>query len=349
MFMCTSCGGEQENGDFCMHCGASLSSNRPEASRSADASSAGGTTEDTVLKRFTTSMKIKPETPPPHPRLWAVIGLLAVVGGLLVVVSIYLLFNALPLLGDGGFGSALGLFIILLLIVPLVFGCGLLYLARRLQQGDRLSRVLTVVTCAAVALASLLSGARDAGWVLAAILALGVILLLTIDPVVRAHFSGPDARYGSEPTPVVAARGLMVVVAACDVFVALGFFVLSPYAGSLAVWGVVILTVGISVFVLSRQLAAGSTTARVLTTGLAAVYLVLSLFAGHGEPGVILPATFALCIPCLLWLPSSSREYFAGLDRPTAPLILAVEHTLNSVSSSLVGTFQDDGPPTTKP
>ena len=227
MFMCTSCGGEQENGDFCMHCGASLSSNPPEGSRSADTLSAAGLTEDTMLTRFTTSMKIKPGTPPPHPRLWAVIGLLAVVGGLLVVVSIYLLFNALPLLGDGGFGIALGLFIILLLIVPLVFGCGLLYLARRLQQGDRLSRVLTVVTCAAVALASLLSGARDAGWVLAAILALGVILLLTIDPVVRAHFSGPDARYSSEPTPVVAARALMVVVAGCDVFVALGFFVLS--------------------------------------------------------------------------------------------------------------------------
>jgi hypothetical protein len=218
-----------------------------------------------------------------------------------------------------------------------------------------LARVLTVVTCAAVTLASLLSGARDAGWVLAAILALGLILLLPIDPVVRAHFSAPDARYGSEPTPVVAARALMVVVAACDVFVTLGFFVLSPYAGSLAGWGIVILAVavavavGVSVFVLSRQLAAGNATARVLTTGLAAVYLVLSLFAGHGEPGVILPATFALCIPCLLWLPSSSREYFAGLDRPTAPLILAVEHTLNSVSSSLVGTFHADGPPTTKP
>jgi hypothetical protein len=305
-------------------------------------------TEESMLTRFAASMKIKSGTPTPHPRLWT-IGLLAAVGGLLVVVSIYLLFNALPLLGDGGFGIALGLFIILLLIVPLVFGCGLLYLARRLQQGDRLSRVLAVVTCAAVALASLLSGARDAGWVLAAILALGVILLLTIDPVVRAHFSGPDARYGSEPTPVVAARALMVVVAGCDVFVALGFFVLSPYAGSLAGWGVVILTVGISVFVLSRQLAAGSTTARVLTTGLAAVYLVLSLFAGHGEPGVILPVALALCIPCLLWLPNSSRKYFTGLDRPTAPLILAVEHTLNSVSSSLVGTFHADGPPTTKP
>ena len=348
MFTGTSCGGEQDNGDFRVHCGASLSSNGREAFRCADTSSASGMTEESMLTRFAASMKIKSGTPTPHPRLWT-IGLLAAVGGLLVVVSIYLLFNALPLLGDGGFGIALGLFIILLLIVPLVFGCGLLYLARRLQQGDRLARVLTVVTCAAVTLASLLSGARDAGWVLAAILALGLILLLPIDPVVRAHFSAPDARYGSEPTPVVAARALMVVVAACDVFVTLGFFVLSPYAGSLAGWGVVILTVGISVFVLSRQLAAGSTTARVLTTGLAAVYLVLSLFAGHGEPGVILPATFALCIPCLLWLPSSSREYFAGLDRPTAPLILAVEHTLNSVSSSLVGTFHADGPPTTKP
>jgi len=83
-------------------------------------------------------------------------------------------------------------------------------------------------------------GSTRRWWVLAAILALGVILLLTIDPLFG--LTSPDgARYGSEPTPVVAARALMVVVAGCDVFVALGFRTVTV-CRQLGRLGVVILT-----------------------------------------------------------------------------------------------------------
>jgi hypothetical protein len=268
-----------------------------------------------------------------------VIILLGAIGVLLVVVSIYLFSQIASIFGDGSEGVELGLYFTLLLMIPLVLGVGILYLARRLQQGDRLARVLAVMTCLAIAVATLLTGTHDLGWTLTGLLAIGALLLLLLDPVVKNFFLGYDARYANEPVPVVAARTLMVVVAACDTFVGLAYLVLAPFDGHLIIWGIVSLAIALSVFVLSRQLAVGNPSARVLTTIIAAIYFVLSFFTGQGAPGVIVPVALAVSVVALLWLPNSSRRYFDHLADPSNPTLYAIDQSLNRAASKVSEAF----------
>ncbi|MGH9089956.1 MAG: hypothetical protein ACRDZR_01025 [Acidimicrobiales bacterium] len=271
------------------------------------------------------------------PRLWIVVALLSLVGLVIVVPSLLLLVDSLAFFSFGnGFDTAFGVFVLVLLLVPLAFGLGCLYLARRIQQGDRVARVIAIVLCLSAAAACLLTGARDLGWVLAGLLALGAAGMLGLDPVVRSYFTGEDARYGAEPTGVVAARVLMVVVAVAMLLVGLLFLPLAAYEPSLAVYGVLQVVIALGVLYLSRRLAAGDATARVFATGAALVYLVDAIVAGHGEPGVILPVALALCVIGLLWLPDSSRRYFAGLPRPSRPLVAAVERAVDSAVTGAV-------------
>ena len=79
---------------------------------------------------------------------------------------------------------------------------------------------------------------------------------------------------------------------------------------------------------------------------LAVVYLVLPLFRGHGEPGVILPVCIGPVHSVLALASQFVVQYFTGLDRPTAPLILAVEHTLSPVLERPRRAVPADGQPT---
>jgi hypothetical protein len=265
--------------------------------------------------------------------------LLGAIGVLLVVVSIYLFSQIASVFGDGSFGVEFGLYITLLLMIPFILGVGILYLARRLQQGDRLARVLAVMTCLAIAAATLLTGSHDFGWTLTGLLAIGAALLLLLDPIVKNHFLGEDARYANEPVPVVAARTLMVIVAACDTFVGLAYLVLTPFDSHLVVWGIVSLAVALTVFVLSRQLAVGNPSARVLTTILATIYFFLSFFTGQGAPGVIVPVALAVSVVGLLWLPTSSRRYFDRMANPTNPTLFAIDQSLNRAAGKVSEAF----------
>jgi hypothetical protein len=333
---CTGCGSPVARGDrYCPTCGSAI------VSAPGNRSASNGVTETSPPAAVDLQPKIRPpeglwsslREPPARsvpPRLWTVIVLLALVGVVIVVPTLFLLVDSLALFSFGnGFDTAFGVFVMVLLLVPLVFGLGCLYLARRIQQGDRVARVLAIVLCLSAAAACLLTGARDLGWVLAGLLALGTAAMLGLDPVVRSHFTGEDARYGAEPSGVVAARALMVVVAAGMLLVGVLFLPLAAYEPSLAVYGVLEVVIALGVFYLSRRLAAGDTTARVLATGLALVYLMDAIVAGHGEPGVILPVALALCVIGLLWLPDSSRRYFAGLPRPSQPVVATVERAID--------------------
>ncbi len=265
------------------------------------------------------------ELPAPSGRLWAVILLLAITGTLLVAVAIYFVAQTFSIFGLGGFFSAIATFVLLVSLIPLLFGAGLFYLALRLKQGDKLARVLTVLTCSSIAVAAILSGSRDLGLGIIALMCVGVVLLLTADPVVRTHFSGPDARYAGEPVQIVSARALMVIVGVCVVIVGASFMVLAPWSGSLTIYGLIALAIGATVFWLSRKLAAGDASARLYTTALFVLYLIMAIIAGHGEPGVIIPVGLALGVVGLLWIPTASQQYFQELPRPTQPQLLAIE------------------------
>lgn len=354
---CTGCGSPATPGDrYCSACGMAVAESSEERTvpNRANEPTAWTVVDLQGRTRHGEGLRSSPSDAQAQgvpSRLWIVISLLGLVGLVIVVPSLLLLVDSLTLFSFGnGFDTAFGVFVVALLLVPLVFGLGCLYLARRIQQGDRVARVLAIALCLSGGAACLLTGARDLGWVLAGLLALGVPAMLGLDPVVRRHFTGDEARHGAEPSAVVAARVLMVVVAGGMLLVGVLFLPLAVYEPSLAVYGVVDIAVSLGVIYLSRRMAAGDATARVLATVLAFVYLVDAIVAGHGEPGVILPVALALCVIGLLWLPASSRRYFAGLPRPGQPLLATVERVVDSAIAGAVTSIRGaaaDGESTT--
>jgi len=267
-----------------------------------------------------------------------VIGLLGAVGVTVVAWSCYYVFQALGLFSGGSIGVALGLFVLILLAVPFCFGIGCLYLARRLQAADRVARVLVVVLCVSASAAFVLTGARDLALVLAAIACLTISGVLTLDPTTRSHFTGPWAPHRTEPTPVVAARILIVIVGSCWFLVGVMFLPLAEISASSAGYGVLFIGLAAVLFTLSRRLSRGDPSARVLITVLALVYALLSILAGHGEPGVILPVGLAGGVVGLLWLPITSRDYFSALPPPTRPSLAAIDRGLQGAVAALIPT-----------
>lgn len=271
----------------------------------------------------------------PPPQLWAVIGLLGLSGVGSLGWSIYWASQALDLFSFGRLGVALGAFVLGLLAIPICFGLGCVYLAQRLKVGDRVARILAVVLCLSAAAAFIFTGSRDLILVLVGVTCLGVDVMLLVDPTTKRHFTGPEAEHGAEPPPVVAARILLTVVGCCILLVGVMFLPLAELDGGLVVYGLLDIGIALTVFWLSRRLSKGDPSARVFVTGLALVYVLLSLLAGHGQPGVILPVGLGVGIVALLWLPETSRAYFASLSRPTQPAVAATERLIEGMIMSL--------------
>jgi hypothetical protein len=259
-------------------------------------------------------------------RLWAVIGLLGIVGSVALAWSAYWAVQVAPLLGYRGGVGALGTFMLVMLSVPLVFGAGCMYLARRLYARDQLARVLAIVLCSSAGLAFLLTGARDAALVVAGLVCLAVALDLLFDPMVRAAF----ASSAPEPATVVAARVVVVIVAAGMLLTGVMLLTLAQFGSRLIVGGALEVAFSGLLFWLSRRLKQGDATARVLVSVLAAAYVLLALVVGYGQPGVVLPVALALCTIVLLWLPAPSRAYFESLQRPSSPAVAAAEKLIES-------------------
>jgi hypothetical protein len=289
-----------------------------------------------LWERVKASWEIAPDIPKPPPQLWAVIWLLGGIGVASTVWSVYWGIQMLSLFSDGEFGVDLGVFVFGVLAVPFCFGLGSIYVARRLQACDRVARVLAVILCVSAAVAFLLTGDRDATLVLVALSCLGVAGVLTFDPATKDHFTGPWAVYTAEPTPVVASRILLVIVGYCMFLVGIMFLPLAALDGKLVLYGLFEIGIAVVLFWQSRRLAHGDPSARVIVTVLALVYAILSLFAGHGEPGVILPVSLALGVVALLWIPQSSRTYFDALPRPPQPALAAVERAIGGMVAALI-------------
>jgi hypothetical protein len=294
--------------------------------------------------KFRASLDVAHGAPSPPPQLWAVIGLLGVIGAASLIWSIYWAFQVFPILSEGSSAVALGAFILVILAIPFCFGLGCMYIARRLQACDRVARIVAVILTASAAAAFLLTGSRDAVLVIVALGCLAVSGILLFDPAAKNHFTGPFALHTSEPSPVVAARVLMIIVGCCLFLVGIMFLPLAQLQGILALYGLIDVGLAVMLFWLSRRLSKGDSAARVLVTGLAILYAVVSLLAGYGQPGVILPVGLAAGVVGLLWLPASSASYFASLGRPTQPAMATTERTIESLVDAFTGRSSPQAP-----
>ena len=337
---CVTCGAKvTSETSYCGACGASLRS-------SADTSPAlslqtPAVPSEGVMAPATPAAAAAGSNPPP--RLAIVAGLLGLLGVVAAIPTVILLVDSIRLFQFGRFGVAFGLAGIIGCINVGAFSAGCVLLGRGLYRADRVARVLTIAGCTAFAAAALLSSSRNIGWVIAAIAAIAVIALLAADPSIRSHFTGPDAPSHGQPTTVLAARVLLLVAAFFTADVAATFVALGIVQASSFVYALIFGAIGVTEWLLARQLGAGDRRARAVVTALALVYLVIALVAGHGAVGVVLACAGTAVIPGLLWLPDSSRAYFGAnswtegdLSKPIWSKVASAELRLDRVIAAAV-------------
>ena len=126
--------------------------------------------------------------------LWLVIAAFAIPGVVLVVNALKNLPEALEALGSDFFGFRIGLAFLLLLLMVGAMGAGMLWIAWRLYERDRVGRGLAFVVAGAIVLSVLLSSDASASEGLAVVGALIGSAILGLSPAVRELFAGPAQR-----------------------------------------------------------------------------------------------------------------------------------------------------------
>lgn len=279
------------------------------------------------------------------PMLWVVMVVLAAVGAATVALCAVVAIPALGLLGQGTLGLALGVFFLLVAAIPFSFGAGCVYIAWRMKAADRLARILAIVTNLGLAGACLLASGGRLLIVFLALVCAGFAATLMFEPSTRRYFTGPAALHGAEPDAVVVARLLMVVVGAAMFEVGLAMCVLGIVFPTSLVYGALELSIGIGVFWTSRRLAHGDRAARVYATCLAVVYALVSLIAGRGGVGIVLPSALSTAVIGLLWLPPSCASYFAGLATPKVVAVAAIDRAVMQAVGGVRGALLQSATP----
>lgn len=248
--------------------------------------------------------------------LLAVCALMALAGLLLLWPAVQVLPAGFQALGAGGLGTALGLLVLELALMLLALGAGLLVLAVRLTNGDRVARGLSYVLLGGFSLSTLIGNDHSAGLIIVTLLCLLCLAILAGAPAVRTFFTGPGAPHAGEGISVTVARTLLAVFACSAILLGTAFLPAGALGAQWVLGGVILILIGAGVFVLSSRLARGVPAARVIVTGLMAVYAVLDLITSGRDTASILPLCLAAAIVGLLWLPPDAREHFSASPAP---------------------------------
>jgi hypothetical protein len=243
--------------------------------------------------------------------LLAVCGLMALSGILLLWPGLSLLSDGFPVLGDGSFGLALGLLVIDIGALILALAAALLLLAWRLSLGDRVARGLSYVLLGAIVFSSLVGGTQPVGLIIVMLFSIAALIILAAAPNVRQFFTGAAAPDGGQPVSVVIARTLLTWFAVAAIFLGVTFLPMGVLGGKMVLAGVIFLGVGAGVIAVSSRLARGEPMARLIVTGLMALYALLALIGGGRNTGTLLELCIAAGIACLLWLPQDAKAFFA--------------------------------------
>jgi ribosomal protein L32 len=187
------------------------------------------------------------------PELTVVIALLVIAGAILLILSLAGLPDALSSFSQGEFAAAFGALALALILIVGFIGASCLALAIKVYGGERVGRILTIVLASAVLLSWLMADFRTTGETIVALSSILVICILTLAPAARAHFAGSAAPEGDQPSTVVAARTLVVVLAWLFGIVGLALLPLGSFDGKYALIGVAILAVSGIAYAQSRS------------------------------------------------------------------------------------------------
>jgi len=281
-----------------------------------------------------------PATKSPTP-VWLTSALLILVGLAVVGIAIFLVVGAVNFISYGSVFVNLGAFTLGMALIFAVVGVILILIGRALYRGSRVARIMAIYCTVSYTIAALLSGSRDAGLVISALVALTIAGVLTFNLAVREFYNRIELAQEDQPTPVLAAQTLLTAAAVLDVIIGILFFPLVVFSIYNVVWGLAIIALGTAYFQLSRQLKLGSRTARTIVLLLALVNVIILTVAGHSLPGAIIPVCWVLFVVGSLWIPTSSRDYFDGHSQPSIPVIATIDLAVDRFARTL-GIGQSD-------
>lgn len=256
--------------------------------------------------------------------LVGVCALMTVAGLLLLWPALQIVSPAFQMLGAAGLGTALGLLVLELALMILALGVGLLLLAVRLTRADRVARGLSYALLGGFSLSVLLGNDHSTGLIVVMLACVACLATLAGAPAVRTFFTGPGAPHAGEGVSVTVARTLLAVFACAVIFLGVAFLPAGDLGARWVVVGVVLIAIGAGVFTISSRLSRGEPAARLLISGLMALYGILDLITAGRNTVSILPLMMAAAIVGLLWIPADAQRHFsrslpAGRPQSDAP------------------------------
>ncbi|HZU78913.1 MAG TPA: hypothetical protein VE991_03260, partial [Acidimicrobiales bacterium] len=241
------------------------------------------------------------------------IGLLTALGVFVLIPSAILIKDAISSITADALSRAFGLFILEFALVFAAVGAACLAIVWLLFLGDKVGRMLAVILCASIALAELLNSTRT-GWdTTALVVSIGCVLALVALPDSRAFFSSDDPR----PVGVVVTTALLAVLAWSWALAGIMLLPLGRYEGKDVAYGILFLAGAVVATIVNRQLRLGNQTARIVASVVLVAVSVVDLLVEHTAAGAVVMVGLAAGAIGTLWIPESSRNFFA---RPGAGL-----------------------------
>ena len=243
------------------------------------------------------------------------IALFAIPGAYIVIEVLRALPDTLRLFESGyALGFRIALFFLMILLLVAAIGAALLAVAWLLYLGRRVGRGLAYVVAGDVFVTIVLSDSRTTGQVVAAVACAVGVAILMFSPAVRDVFTGAAARDSDQPTSIVIARVLVVVVGYFLLLIAVLYFLAASIDSKYTVLGVLLVSLGVAAWLGARKLSFRDAQARMWLSLGAGAGIVLMLALGQRSTGLLEPIGLLAAIPVCLWLTPDARAWFG--DEP---------------------------------
>lgn len=311
MAFCTACGVPTAEDAFCTQCG------QPTTRRLTDQFATDppgqpapgpGAAEVLQSARVPGSENVRERLRVLPATLLVVCALMGLAGLLLLGVTLAAVPPAWNLLTAGGDFALFGLAVVSALVVVCGVAAGLLLLAWRMIQGDRVARGLSYVLLAAVVASVLFGQDYRPLPVLVLLGSLAAAGLLAFAPNVNAFFQEYPLR-GDEAVSVVVARTLIAWWAFAVLLIGASLLPLAGVDRGSALLGLLLIGLGAGAFVVNGGVARGDPRARVVATAAAGVYAVVPFLTGQWRSAAV-PVVLAIGVVAFLWVPEEAKSHF---------------------------------------
>lgn len=250
--------------------------------------------------------------------LWLVVGAFALPGAWIAFNMLKALPDALRALGSQFYGFRIGLAFTLIIVLIGLVGVGMLIIAWRLYQRDRVGRGLAYVVAGTIVVSVAGSGGGGAANTVALLCSVAGICILAFSPRVSELFDESTIP-GAAPTSVIVSRVAIAIFSAIGALTSLTYLLLGSVSGKYVLVAVLIAAGAVLASTRSGRLMQADRTARQqLTIGGAALF-ILMIALGQSAIGLLVPLGLIAATLAALWLPNDARGFFGDTPLGGAP------------------------------